>query len=58
MSDQTARCERCGKLYPADEPSCPNCRRIRQSNIAMATALAMLVVLVIVGWIGMQILFM
>ncbi len=58
MSDQTVRCERCDKRYPASEPSCPNCRRIRQSNIAIATALLLLVALVVVGWLGAQILFM
>lgn len=58
VSDQTVRCERCEKTYPADEPSCPNCRRIRQSNIVIGTTMVLLIILVVVGWFGMQVLFM
>ncbi len=54
----TARCARCDMSYPATEPSCPRCRRIRQTNILITTTLVMLVVLALVGWLGMQMLFM
>ncbi|WP_431859512.1 hypothetical protein [Azospirillum sp.] len=52
------RCPRCDLTYPADEPGCPRCRRIRQSNILIATTMVMLVILALVGWLGMQVLFM
>ena len=54
MTDAETRCPRCDLVYPASEPSCPRCRRIRQSNIMMGTLLIMLVVLALFGWIGMQ----
>jgi len=57
-ADETARCPRCDFSYPAEEPGCPRCRRIRQSNILIVTTLVMLVVLALVGWLGMQIFFM
>ena len=58
MTDTQTRCPRCDFAYPADEPGCPRCRRIRQSNILIVTTLVMLVVLALVGWLGMQVLFM
>ncbi|PWC43508.1 hypothetical protein [Azospirillum sp. TSO22-1] len=57
-TDDRARCPRCDLTYPADEPGCPRCRRIRQSNILIATTMVMLVILALVGWLGMQVLFM
>lgn len=55
MSDQIVRCERCDQKYQADEPGCPRCRRIRQSNIAMGMGMVFLILFVLVGWIGAQI---
>lgn len=52
------KCQRCDLVYPESEPACPRCRRIRQTNIAIATTMIMLVLLAVVGWIGMQLLFM
>lgn len=56
VTDRTVRCERCDTPHPAELPGCPNCRRIRQTNIAIATTLILLVVLAIAGWLGAQIL--
>ena len=58
MTDAQTRCPRCDLAYPADQPACPRCRRIRQTNVLIVTTLVMLVVLALFGWIGMQILFL
>ena len=58
MPDAETRCPRCDLVYPAAEPGCPRCRRIRQTNVLIATTLVMLVILAVVGWIGMQLFFM
>lgn len=54
MTDAETRCPRCDLVYPATEPSCPRCRRIRQTNVLITTTVIMLVILAVVGWIGMQ----
>ena len=56
MTDRTVRCERCDRPYPAELPSCHNCRRIRQTHIAIATTLILLVIFAIAGWFGVQVL--
>ena len=58
MPNADMTCPRCEMRYPADEPSCPRCRRIRQSNILIMTTVVMLVILALVGWLGMQLFFM
>lgn len=57
-TDAMARCPRCDLTYPAAEPACPRCRRIRQTNILITTTVVMLVILALVGWLGMQMFFM
>nr|WP_211108042.1 hypothetical protein [Azospirillum sp. OGB3] len=56
VTDPTVRCERCERPYPAELPGCPNCRRIRQTNIAIATTMILLVLFAIGGWFGIQVL--
>ncbi|AWK86357.1 hypothetical protein [Azospirillum thermophilum] len=51
-ADDTIRCERCHRPYPADMPGCPNCRAIRKTNILIMTTMVMLILLTVVGWIG------
>lgn len=58
MTHAQTRCPRCDMTYPADEPGCPRCHRIRQSNILIGTTMVLLVILALVGWLGMQVLFM
>ncbi|CAO3423914.1 hypothetical protein [Azospirillum argentinense] len=55
VTDPTVRCERCERPYPAELPGCPNCRRIRQTNIAIATTMILLVLFAIGGWFGIQV---
>lgn len=58
QADALTRCPRCDLTYPAAEPTCPRCRRIRQTNMLIMTTVVMLVVLALVGWLGMQLFFM
>lgn len=51
MTEQTVRCERCARPYPADLPGCPNCRAIRQTNKLILTTVVALAVLAVVGWV-------
>lgn len=51
MTDQTVRCERCERPYPAELPGCPNCRAIRRTNSLILTTVIALTVLAIVGWV-------
>ncbi len=54
MDGARTQCPHCNLLYLTTEPTCPRCRQIRQTNMLIVTTLIMLVILVAVGWIGMQ----
>lgn len=51
MTEQTVRCERCERPYPADLPGCPNCLAIRRTNKLILTTVIALAVFTIAGWL-------